>query len=103
MEDFIKKIVDMENEAKKIVEDAERRQAAQPDELAGEFAAMEAEIRQRADVKLEKLKKIELDDQTALIAGIEKESAAESETLERVFAANKDKWVEEITERVIAV
>ena len=102
MEDMIAKIVEMDKKARELNEKAQKTKIDYEHQVVIKKETIKNDYLERAK------KRIAINQQTAQkradekLAGIQAKNQAVSERLERSYADNGDKWVDEIVSRVIA-
>ncbi|MBQ5563133.1 MAG: hypothetical protein IIT39_07085 [Clostridia bacterium] len=102
MEDMIAKIVEMDKKARELNEKAQKTKIDYEHQVVIKKETIKNDYLERAK------KRIAINQQTAQkradekLAGIQAKNQAVSEKLEKLYADNGDKWVDEIVSRVIA-
>lgn len=102
MEDMIAKIVEMDKKARELNEKAQKTKIDYEHQVVIKKETIKNDYLERAK------KRIAINQQTAQkradekLSGIQAKNQAVSERLERSYADNGDKWVDEIVSRVIA-
>ena len=102
MEDMIAKIVEMDKKARELNEKAQKTKIDYEHQVVIKKETIKNDYLERAK------KRIAINQQTAQkradekLAGKKKKNQAVSEKLEKSYADNGDKWVDEIVSRVIA-
>lgn len=102
MEDMIARIVEMDKKARELNEKARKTKIDYEHQVVAKKETIKNDYLERAK------KRIAINQQTAQkradekLAGIQAKNQAVSERLERSYADNGDKWVDEIVSRVIA-
>lgn len=102
MEDMIAKIVEMDKKARELNEKAQKTKIDYEHQVVIKKETIKNDYLERAK------KRIAINQQTAQkradekLAGIQAKNQAVSERLEKSYADNGDKWVDEIVSRVIA-
>ena len=102
MEDMIAKIVEMDKKARELNEKAQKTKIDYEHQVVIKKETIKNDYLERAK------KHIAINQQTAQkradekLSGIQAKNQAVSERLERSYADNGDKWVDEIVSRVIA-
>ena len=101
MEEMIAKIVEMDKKAREMNEKAQKTKLNDENEVLLTKEKIKTDYLERAN------KRISINQQTAQkradekLAGITEKNQAVIEKLEKSYAENGDKWVNEIVERVI--
>ena len=102
MEDMIAKIIEMDKKARELNEKAQKTKIDYEHQVVIKKETIKNDYLERAK------KRIAINQQTAQkradekLAGIQAKNQAVSEKLEKLYADNGDKWVDEIVSRVIA-
>lgn len=101
MEEVIRKIISIENEAQNIISNAEQEKQLKRNELEERLKSLEKKLMQDAHNKVIKLRETELE-----IAAVEAEkivSACSSklECIARTYDENGEKWAVELTNSVL--
>ena len=101
MEQIIAKILEIEAEAKKMVNDTYRKSVDMTGDIESESTKVRDEFMHRADARIEKICAEEqkfFDDSTAVMQQKHEQDIAR---LEDIYARNADAWCEDIFSRII--
>lgn len=101
MDEIINKVLDIEDRAQKLIEDTKREKESIRNEYEKKIADMQADIRTRADKKIEAITKNENDDAKKICDDIEANAKQSVIKLSALEKANKEKWVETIYQNII--
>ena len=102
MEDLIKQILKIENDAQDIVRDARKKLSGFDTDLESEFAAMREKISADADRKISQLEQSENEALLAKVAEVEADSRQQLAALDKQYAENAVNWENEIVEKLLA-
>lgn len=101
MQDIIKKIVDMDEKARKVKAEAEQEKADAQKMLAKEKQQIRDEYIKRAKIRAEKNARSELEAAEAQWAETQKKHNAVRKNLEKEFADNLENWSDQIFSKVL--
>ena len=102
MEDLIKQIIKIENDAQDIVHAARKKLAGFDTDLEAEFAAMRDKISADAERKIAQLEQSEAEELAAKVAEIEAEAQQQLAALDKNYEEDAAKWESDILERLLA-
>ena len=102
MEDLIMKIIDIEDRAQEVIMDAREADRQLENRLKDEGKKLEKDIAHRMEVKSATLRHIEDEDADKKIEAINTQTEEQIAALEAKYTENKDKWVNQIVENIIA-
>ena len=101
MDDIIKKILEIEEKAKQIVEDANYQKKKMDEGIQKEIDKMKEQLQQRALRKIQQIREKELNEARKKVSEIEEQSRRQLESI-TVLAQNKKKeWETLVINRII--
>ncbi|NLY43781.1 MAG: hypothetical protein GX066_07405 [Clostridiaceae bacterium] len=101
MDDIIKKILEIEERAKQIVEDANCQKEKMDEEIKKEIDKMKEELQQRAKRKIQQIREKEMKEAHKKVSEIEEQSKRQLEAI-TVLASNKKKeWETMVINRIV--
>ena len=102
MDDLIKRIIEIENSAKTVSGTVESEMDVIRREAKQQWEKMRDEIMEKANAKVKSLEEMEQEDTQKKIGASEKEFAEKREKLEAAFQKNRDSWVQQVFESIVA-
>lgn len=102
MEDLILKIIDIEENAQKIVKDVKKADKDLDKSLAEEIQGLQQSISDKAIKKTKSLREIELNDTEAKCNEIFENSERQIAALKQKYSECKDEWIEKIVDNIIS-
>lgn len=100
--EVIRRIIEADEKARTVPEKARAELAALDDELNTRREEMHRDYYDRAEKRIEKVRKTEAEYADAQIAKIDAELKREIERIEREAESQRDKWADELFRRAIA-
>lgn len=101
MDDIINKVLDIEDRAKKLIEDTKKEEETIRKEYAQKVSDMHEDILARADRKIETITKNENGDAKKICDEIEANAKQSVEKLEALNRDKKEEWIETIYQNII--
>lgn len=97
--DIMKVILDIENKAMDVLDSVDKAQEAQ--KAAQKAAELEKKFEQETVRRIEALRTEHETEVSEEVQALEKKEAMQAQKLTDLYSANREKWVEELTARVI--
>ncbi len=101
MEDTINKIIQIEEDAKRIVADAKKKKDTLSEDVDAAVKAMREEIEARAKKKIQQIESYEEDYQKKQTDRVRSQYQNAESALEETYQKQKDAWVNQIYEAVL--
>lgn len=101
MEDMISKIIEMDERARKIVDEGKRTKVESLNEIAKNKEQLRESMLKRARKKVEAARKLETERAQKRINEIEIDSKKRSEIMNKTYNENCDIWVDTIVKQVL--
>ncbi|MCD8391345.1 MAG: hypothetical protein LUD03_05860 [Firmicutes bacterium] len=101
MEDVIRRIISIEEKAQDVFSDAKKAETEFDERVEEDSRSLSMKIKTRAANKCAQVKEAEEKAANEKIAGIVKKSEAQIAEIEEKYRKNKDKWVDDIVNRIV--
>ena len=101
MEEVIKKIIQIEEEAQAIIDETMKEKERKEKEHEEELVHLQASIIQNAHRKVEQIRKREFDEVNSKTANMEKKCEDRLQRIEKNADMKMDGWIDELVNRVL--
>lgn len=101
MDKIINQIIAIEDMAQEVIRNAKEEQEKLDDLIKQDIAERKDEIEKKVKEKSETIAEFEKRSADEKIAGLEKKLEVEKKQLEKIYAENKNKWVENIFNNIV--
>ncbi len=101
MEQLIKKIIDIENDAQDIVKAAQEARDRFDQDIAGKVAALQEGIALEADKKITQMEALEADLAKQRTEEIKNEIVRKSKEFDALYEKNRQAWADQIFENIL--
>ncbi len=103
MDEIIGRIIDIENKACAVIEQAEKEKENIDETIKAQIAKLKSQIDKRADDKCAYIKTLEDDDAQKQLEQTQKITEAAKHKLEEIYNQKHSEWVESITSEIISL
>lgn len=103
MDELLQRIIQIEMQAQRMVSDSRQQQENLETEIKQSVEEMQAQLNRECETRIKKIQDTEKSFEIAAVEKIHKQSERNLENMNKVYIANKDKWVNEMFERVIKI
>lgn len=101
MDDIINKVLDIEDQAEKLIEDTKKDEENLRGIYAEKIENMRQDIEVRSDTRIKELDALEELEGAKVCASIEKSSKQSIEKMQNLYQQKKNEWIEVIYQNVI--
>jgi len=101
MDDIINKVLDIEDQAEKLIEDAKKEEDRLRAIYAEEIEKMHQDIEVRSDKRIKELEVLEAEEGDKVCQTIELSSKLAIEKIQKLYDQKKNEWIETIYQNVI--
>ncbi|MBZ4645706.1 MAG: hypothetical protein PWP27_467 [Clostridiales bacterium] len=101
MDTIIKKILEIEQKAQQIVDDANQEQQKIEESLKLEILEMKEKIQQRTERKIQQIREKELQEARQKVKEIEIQSKLQVEAMDKYAKQKRDEWEKMLMSRII--
>ena len=102
MDELVRKILNIENKANRMIEDEKQRLSDLSKDVEEILDVKRNEMEEKSRLRIDRLTESESEDEARRIAKLEAEFLENTEKLTKTIEQNKEKWVDEIFNRIIS-
>ena len=96
MDELVRKILNIENRANRMVEDEKQRLSELPKDVEAVVDAKRREMDEKSQTRIDRILESETEDEEKKLAKIEGDFSENAEKLKKITMENKEKWASEI-------
>ena len=103
MNDVINRIIEIEEKARRITDEGRSYREGLSDRIKAAQEELALDIEEKTSLRLEKIRAQELHDEEGEVSLVKAKGEAAVKKLEKNFSENREKWLDELWQKVIEV